>query len=124
TATAEVEKAEIATAWDALRKIDRELRDRTAEMEALERAREVLCDKLSEAKQRVLEGETANAALRAEKTSLKDQLAVVREVGGAAIAALKSQPAVAPELLSGNVRLAQMPGFFRPRTRPRSTSPS
>jgi hypothetical protein len=52
---------------------------------------------LAEAEQRRQQGEAAIAALQAQLTSLHDQLAAAREVGRAAIASLRIEPAALPE---------------------------
>jgi septal ring factor EnvC (AmiA/AmiB activator) len=100
-----------------LTKIDQQLQERATAAAALRKESEILRDKLAEAEQRLRDGETANTALRAEIKSLNSHLAIAREVGGAAIAALRTETAAAPEPPPKPSLLANMLRVFRFRAR-------
>jgi hypothetical protein len=116
-ATVEAGKAEITAMRGELTKIDQQLQERATAAAALQKESEILRDKLAEAERRLWDGETANTALRAEIESLNGRLAVAREVGGAAIAALRTEAAAAPEPPPKPTLLENMLRVFRFRAR-------
>jgi hypothetical protein len=116
-ATVEAREAEITAQRDALTKVEQRLQAQAAAAEASQTERETLRGKLAEAEQRCREHEAAYAALQAEVTSLNNQLAVAREVGGAAIAALKAEPAAAPAARRNGVWFAGVLRLLRSRAR-------
>jgi hypothetical protein len=86
TATAEAQEIEIAATRDALSRAERRLQARAAAAEALESECQTL-------RNRFVESEHRHRELQDELASLHSQLAAAREVGAAAIAALKAEPA-------------------------------
>jgi chromosome segregation ATPase len=84
---------------------------------ALQSETGVLHQALAQAEERRLEGEAATAALRAQVSSLHGDLAVAREVGRVALASLRIEPAMAPEVprKTGWLALVLRPFGFRAR---------
>ena len=93
----ETGKAEIAAMKSELAKRDRQLQDAANAAAGLRSDNALLLHKIAEAEQRLQDGETANNALQSEVQALNGQLAVAREVGGAVMAALRTEIVGAPQ---------------------------
>ena len=92
-------QAELVQRGDALSRAEAELSERIATTDtyvAMQAENEELRSALDNAKQRRQQSQDANAALQAEITSLRGDLAAARDVGAAAFAALRNQLATAP----------------------------
>jgi hypothetical protein len=93
----ETAEAEVAAIRQALTKTDRRLRERAETAEALRTELNVLHSKLLEAERRVQQSEAATAALQDQISSLQSELGAAREVGRAALEALRYGIAMPPE---------------------------
>jgi peptidoglycan hydrolase CwlO-like protein len=96
-ATVEAARAEITTIQDALAKADRSLQERADAADALQAELEVLGGELREAERRGQQSEAGTVALQAQIKSLQNELAAAREVGRAALEAVRYDIAVPSE---------------------------
>jgi hypothetical protein len=115
SASIETGKAEIAAMRSELAKRDRQLQDAGNAAAGLRSDNALLLDKITEAEQRLRDGETANNTLQSEVQSLNGQLAVAREVGGAVMAALRTEIVGAPQPLRDRGFLGQIWRTLRSR---------
>src|SRR6266404_3535952 len=116
-AAGEALQAEINSLRSALAAVERRRHDGEAATAALHGEIATLHQDLAEAERRRQQADGATAALQAQITLLRGELAVARDVGRAALASLRMDPATAPEVprKTGWLALVRRPFGFHAR---------